>query len=161
MVTSTATRQNACTGRASSHSPTSYTLINDNYGFSLDALDSVENFREQLFAVADIRSNNSGVYNLPVCVLNSLASIPECTYVWSQTTDGHPIGYDQSSYCYIHPNNCLDGKWHSLQTKKSLLSSRGSLRLNLTSNKQINPVSYLPKMRHTAFSILEIMSLIG
>lgn len=91
----------------------SYTLINQDYGFSPDALDSIDNFRDQLFAVANIRSNSEGVYNLPVCVLNELASIPECfKAVPENSNDGAktPLTYDELEHCYIHPINCLGGK---------------------------------------------------
>ncbi|KAF6218261.1 hypothetical protein HO133_006223 [Letharia lupina] len=87
-----------------------YTLVNQNYGFSPDALDSVENFREQLLAVANIRSNSEGVYNLPVCVLNELDSMPECfKAVPENDNDGAktPLTLDELNYCYIHPINCL------------------------------------------------------
>ena len=112
MATSTATPQNDNILDICSHRPTSYTRINEDYGFSPDALDSVQDFREQLFAVANIRANDSGTYNLPVCVLNDLASIPECFFATppNGTDDKLPLTWDQSSYCYVHPMNCLGGK---------------------------------------------------
>ena len=88
----------------------SYTLVNQDYGFSPDALDSVENFRDQLFAVANIKSNSEGVYNLPVCVLNELASIPECYKAFSDNGAKTPLTDDEQDNCYIHPINCLGGK---------------------------------------------------
>lgn len=87
-----------------------YTLINQNYGLSPDALDSVEDFRDELFAVASIKPNNEGVYSLPVCVLNELSSMPECGYALPENgNDGDktPLSWDQTSYCYIQPMNCL------------------------------------------------------
>ena len=88
----------------------SYTLINQDYGFSPDALDSVENFRDQLFAVANIKPNLEGVFNLPVCVLNELASIPECFKAFSETGAKTPLTDDELDNCFIHPINCLGGK---------------------------------------------------
>ena len=87
----------------------SYTLINQDYGFSPGALDSVENFRDQLFAVANIKPNDEGVYNLPVCVLNQLSSIPECWKAFSDTGAKTPLTDDELDNCFIHPINCLGG----------------------------------------------------
>ena len=115
MVTSIHSQESQCLS-LNSQSPYSYTLINGEYGFSPDALDSVENFREQLFAVANIRPSNEGVYNLPVCVLNELSSIPECWKAIPTNDDEGaasktPLTWDQLSSCFIHPINCLGGKW--------------------------------------------------
>ena len=88
----------------------SYTLINQDYGFSPGALDSVENFRDQLFAVANIKPNQEGVYNLPVCVLNELSSIPECFRAFTESGAKTPLTADQVDNCFIHPINCLGGK---------------------------------------------------
>lgn len=91
----------------------SYTLINQNYGFSPDALDSVESFRDQLFAIANIRPNAEGVYNLPVCVLNDLAALPECASALPTNDKSGaktPLTWNQIPNCYVHPVNCLGGK---------------------------------------------------
>ena len=97
--------------RLISHSLNSYTLIDGQYGFAPDALDSVENFKEQLFAVASIRSNSEGVYNLPVCVLNQLSSMPECYKAVTWSGAKTPITWDQADHCFLHPINCLGSKW--------------------------------------------------
>ncbi|KAM0794784.1 hypothetical protein BDR22DRAFT_873751 [Usnea florida] len=96
-----------------------YTLINQDYGFSPGALDSVENFRDQLFAVANIKSNSEGVYNLPVCVLNELASIPECFKAFSDNGDKTPLTDDELDNCFIHPINCLGDQSGVLPTKNA------------------------------------------
>ena len=111
-----ATLKNASVWYHDSQCPNSYTLVNGNYGFSPGALDSVTNFREQLFAIANIRSNTGGVFNLPVCVLNELSSMPQCwkaipTNYHEGAAQKTPLSWDEISNCYIHPVNCLGGKW--------------------------------------------------
>ena len=131
----------------------SYTLINQDYGFSPDALDSVQNFRDQLFAVANIKSNSEGVYNLPVCVLNELASIPECFRAFSDNGAKTPLTDDELDNCFIHPVNCLGGKHaHSPDRKPSAV---------LTMRTQTNLGSSQPRMRPTVFSISETISRTG
>ncbi|KAL9137536.1 MAG: hypothetical protein Q9175_001253 [Cornicularia normoerica] len=99
-----------------------YTLINQNYGFSPGALDTVEEFRKQLFAVASIRFNSSGVFNLPVCVLNDLASMPECGAALPESDnvgDKSPLTAGQQNYCFMHPINCLADQSGVLPTKNA------------------------------------------
>ena len=93
-----------------SRCPSSYTLINQNFGFTDDALDSFENFKNQLFAIKDIKASDEGVFNLPVCVINQMSSVPECEFAFSNTAVQDPLTLDQTNQCYSAPINCLGGR---------------------------------------------------